>query len=237
MKGSVLLARDEHACYTIDYGRRGIKNDPEGIVSVYTRHTIAFSRAVSLSRSHTLLHQKPLPLDRAHPDLDVVRPHKPLLVQIPLLRRILELNLPPSASTRISLGITLTSYFPNTKLTTLYSSISASGLPRQVRFPPPNAISASFMLFSRASKTSSLSSSPRSHRSGRYTSASGPKMRVSLCTTHGFAPTMVPGGRTVPSGNVRPVAGTTRSRIWPMTGWMRSPSLMQASRYGNFSRD
>lgn len=156
-------------------------------------------------------------------------------MQIPLLRRILKLNLVPSVHACIPAWGRLTSYFPNTKLTTLYSSTSASGLPRHVLFPPPNAISASFILLSRALNASSLSPSPLSHRSGRNSSASAPKMRVSVCMIHGFAPTMVPGGSTVPSANVRPVAGTTRSRMCPTTGWMRSPSLMQASKYGSFS--
>jgi hypothetical protein len=40
------------------------------------------------------LHYKvPLPLDRGKFDLDIMRPDKPLLVQIPLLTRILEFNL------------------------------------------------------------------------------------------------------------------------------------------------
>jgi hypothetical protein len=67
------------------------------LYAAYTRHTIAFHRAVSLGRTCALLYPISFLLDRAHLDLDVVRPHKPLLVQIPLLCRILELDLIPSA--------------------------------------------------------------------------------------------------------------------------------------------
>jgi hypothetical protein len=54
----------------------------------------------------------------------------------------------------------------------------------------------------------------------------------------GFMPMIVPGGRVIvssvvvdeESGSVRPVAGTTRSTMWPSTGWMRRASWMQAVR-------
>jgi hypothetical protein len=93
-------------------------------------------------------------LKRTQLNLDIMRPHKPLLVQFPLLTRVLELNLPcvstphplhPLHTTRLTL------YRPNTVATTLYNSTSANGFPRQILFPPPNDISASFILLMRAS--------------------------------------------------------------------------------------
>lgn len=98
-------------------------------------------------------------------------------------------------------------YLVTSVATTLYISTFAICLPAHMRLPAPNDKSASFIAPSRALKSSSLSPSPSSQRSGRNAPGASPNGAVRL-TMNGFIPTAVPPGTKLPSGSERPLVGT-----------------------------
>ena len=76
-----------------------------------------------------------------------------------------------------------------------------------------------------------LWASSHNHLSGLHTSASSPNVALSLWAAQGWIPIAVPPSRRFPQ-IVAPSGGTTLSNGNPKGGWIRPPSLMQASRNG-----
>lgn len=118
-------------------------------------------------------------------------------------------------------------WFPlwHTSTNTLFRFIVATAMPRHRVKPYPNTNSWTFSICLRFPRSWS------SHRSGRKTSGSGPKTSLKS-TPRMLSPIFTPPGTWYPF-MVSPSGGVTRSRKAVIGGKTRSPSLMQACRYGS----
>lgn len=135
-------------------------------------------------------------------------------------------------------GGATTSKFLTTAAITIRIIASAKFWPPHILVPVPNGIICWAML-----KSSAAFVDVFSHRSGRNVSGEG-KTVASRCIDQACVETIVPGGTAYPirskTSSESPFfevdAGTTRSRRLGTDEYRRSPSLINAFRYGNSCR-